>query len=77
MTRASAPNHFGNRLIWAFLHTFLQYRLIHSAVDGPEGQWFVQISPTEQIHHLTDVEDAFDFVLDILEIIHDAQDGGQ
>ncbi|NGO46200.1 hypothetical protein [Streptomyces ureilyticus] len=76
MTRAAVPDQFESRLIWAFLRTFLQHGLLHSAVDGPEGQWFVQISPDEQIHHLTDVDDAFDFVLDILEVIHDAQDGG-
>ncbi|MCA1222286.1 hypothetical protein [Streptomyces sp. 8L] len=75
MTPAPSPSQFEDRLVWAFLHTFLRYGLIHSAVDGPEGgQWFVQISPTEQIHHLTGTGDAFDFVLDILEIIHDATD---
>ncbi|WP_326812360.1 hypothetical protein OIE62_07270 [Streptomyces scopuliridis] len=77
MTHAAAPDQFEDRLVWAFLHTFLRYGLLHSAVDGPEGQWFVQIAPAERIHHLTDTEDAFDFVLDILEIIHDARDGGQ
>ncbi|MDF3142131.1 MULTISPECIES: hypothetical protein [unclassified Streptomyces] len=77
MTHAAVPDQAEHRLIWAFLNTFLQYGLLHSAVDGPEGQWFVQISPAEQIHHLTDVDDAFDFVLYILEIIHDAQGGGR
>ncbi|MEV5506620.1 hypothetical protein [Streptomyces orinoci] len=77
MTTASAPDRFEDRLVWAFMHTFLTYGVLHSAVDGPDGQWFVQIHPTERVHHLTDAEDAFDFVLDILEIIHTAQVGGQ
>ncbi|MFC5252991.1 hypothetical protein [Streptomyces nigrescens] len=77
MTHATAPEQFEDRLIWAFLHTFLRYGLIHSAVDGPEGQWFVQIGPDHQIHHLTDTEDAFDFVLEILEIIDGTQGGEQ
>ncbi|MEE1797357.1 hypothetical protein PUR57_01400 [Streptomyces sp. JV176] len=77
MTRAAAPGQFEDHLVWAFLHTFLRYGLLHSAVDGPDGQWFVQITPGEQIHHLTDAEDAFDFVLDILEIIHAGQDDAQ
>ncbi|OKI09379.1 hypothetical protein A6A06_01315 [Streptomyces sp. CB02923] len=77
MPHAPAPDQFENSLVWAFLHTFLQYRLLHSAVDGPEGQWFVQITAGEQVHHLTDAEDAFEFVLDILEIIRQGQDGGR
>jgi hypothetical protein len=73
MTHAAAPERFEDRLVWAFLHTFLRYGQLHSAVDGPEGQWFVQIAAGEQIHHLTDAE----FVLSILEIVHAARDGEQ
>nr|WP_203675047.1 hypothetical protein [Streptomyces sp. SID13666] len=63
-------------MIWAFLHTFLQCGLLHSAVDGPEGQWFVQVAPNERIHHLTDTEDAVEFIRDILAIVDEAQGGG-
>ncbi|MFD7323912.1 hypothetical protein ACFV9D_22875 [Streptomyces sp. NPDC059875] len=77
MAHAAVPSQTEQLLVWAFLHTFLQYGLLHSAVEGPDGQWFVQIGPDEQIHHLTDVDDAFDFILDVLEIIHDAQGGRQ
>lgn len=72
----AATEQFEDRLVWAYLHTFLRYGLIHSAVDGPDGQWFVQIGPEHQIHHLTDIEDACDFVLEILEII-DGTWGGE
>lgn len=74
MAHPAAPSQFEDHLVWAFLHTFLQFGLIHSAVDGPEGQWFVQIGADGRIHHLTDTQDAFDFVLDILEIIHEGQE---
>ncbi len=77
MTYAATPDQFENSLVWAFLHTFIRFGLIRSAVDGPEGQWFVQITAGEQVHHLTDAEDAFVFVLDVLEIIRQGQDGGQ
>ncbi|MFB7630462.1 hypothetical protein ACFC0M_05865 [Streptomyces sp. NPDC056149] len=73
----AVPDQFDDRLIWAFLHTFLQHGLIRSAVDGPHGQWFVQITADGPIHHLTDLDDAFDFVLDILEIIDDVKGGEQ
>ncbi|MFE7121753.1 hypothetical protein ACFU99_40620 [Streptomyces sp. NPDC057654] len=77
MTHAAAPGPCEDRLVWAFLHTFLQYGLLHSAVDGPSGQWFVQVGAGQRIHHLTGAEDAFGFVLDILEIVHDTQGGAR
>ncbi|MFB6951279.1 hypothetical protein ACFV85_22160 [Streptomyces niveus] len=76
MAHPAAPSQFEDHLVWAFLHTFLEFGLIHSAVDGPEGQWFVQIGAGGRIHHLTDTEDARGFVLDILETVHEVQGGG-
>lgn len=72
MSAATPPKPFSQSLITQFMHSFLEFNLLHSAVEGPDGQWFVQISPTERIHHLTDSEDAFDFIGDILAIVDEA-----
>ncbi|MCZ0975800.1 hypothetical protein O1L55_40310 [Streptomyces albulus] len=77
MQHVARPHQFDDHLIWAFLHTFLWHGLIRSAVDGPHGQWFVQIMAGGPIHHLTDTEDACDFVLGILHIIDDVTAGEQ
>ncbi|MFH8350131.1 hypothetical protein [Streptomyces sp. NPDC018045] len=77
MTHTAIPEEFESPLTWAFLHPTLPYGLLHPAVDGPEGQWFAQITAGERIHHLADADDSFDFVRDILEIAHEARDGGR
>ncbi|MEU7148675.1 hypothetical protein AB0B15_11630 [Streptomyces sp. NPDC045456] len=77
MTQATAPDQAENSPAWAFLHTFLRNKLLRSLIDGSEGQRFVQITAGNQIHHLTDAEDAFDFVHNTPETVHGAQDGGR